>query len=182
MRKVKIWCASSVALAMCACNPNWSTPEQNGSEFDATIERFCIDVPPSSVMKVEGALTAWDHALHQWKHVYAIDVHREASAVKSCNHWIRETLVADIPVNEGAIAWTTGTYGDVYLRKGRYEFDPTGIVLHEVGHVFGAQHVAGTLMNTTYWDKGAYTCPDKVTVVQIAGWNRVNPKLLCWCF
>lgn len=70
---------------------------------------------------------------------------------------------------------------EISLVKGRYEQDVTGILLHEIGHALGAQHVPGTLMNPR-WTPGEFTCPDATTVAQVAAWNKVDLGLLQWCW
>lgn len=69
---------------------------------------------------------------------------------------------------------------EIFLVRGRYERDVEAVVLHELGHALGAQHVPGTLMNATT-NARVPRCPDIVTVAQVAAFNHVELATLAWC-
>lgn len=144
---------------------------------DAPITQYvCIDVPDTQVSSVEDAVAAWSKALFQWKRL--VSVVGKPDVIK-CDYTVQQTDDVNMD-DDAAMAWASMIGGrTVLLTRGRYEEDTIGIVLHEMGHLLGAQHVAGTLMNATY-NKGM-VCPDVTTVAQVAAWNRVNLRLLGWC-
>ena len=110
---------------------------------------------------------AWDKAVGNWRHVR---VTRE-----SC-----EVVVQEGSCDGEPLACTDKLGGSVVtLVPGRYEGARESILLHELGHVLGAQHVGGTLMSPTY-ERG-YTCPDVYTVVQVAAYQKANLEYFSWC-
>lgn len=160
-----------------ACGPYWSHAGLNGTMNDSGTWNVCIDLPSDQLAAAHAAVEAWDTALSQWVHVRAIDGGKQSY----CRVWVHMTTKPNIdtPI---ALAWANAVGGnEVSMMVGRYEQDVSGILLHELGHAFGAQHVAHTLMNPS-WSVGAFACPDKITVVQIAAWNHVNLDLLKWCY
>lgn len=165
-----------LGLTFVGCGPEWTHPQQNGSWTPPSTVYVCIDLPKEQQAAAKLAVDGWDHSLHQWKHLVAIE-----GRTADCTYWVHEVT----EVNEDdkhALAWASMLGGhEISMRKGWYEHDTTGILLHELGHAFGAQHVPGTLMNATYWRHG-FVCPDATTVAQVAAWNRVSLALLCWCY
>lgn len=154
----------------------WRVPKINGSVVTPVTQYVCVDVPDAQMQPVKDGVRAWSRAIAQWK---VLEVVTDDSLGIRCDYLIQETT--DVaPGNENAVAWASDIGGHlIFLTKGRYEKDPTSIVLHEMGHALGAQHVAGTIMNESYIP-GA-VCPDVVTVAQVAAWNHVNLGLLSWC-
>lgn len=51
-----------------------------------------------------------------------------------------------------------------------------GLLLHEAGHLLGAQHKNHSLMNATY-SFSLYNCIDKETVIQVADYNNITDKM-----
>lgn len=95
-------------------------------------------------------------------------------------------MSTDVPIDEAAnhhpLAETSMVGGfEIRMRKGWYEQDIPGILMHEMGHAFGAQHVDGTLMNPT-WAPHRFVCPDKTTVAQVAAWWQINLDTLSYCY
>ena len=159
-----------------ACAPAWVHPAVNGSFYPPTKAYVCLDLPTEQLPAARAAVEGWDHALNQWKHLIAVDGKQE-----TCTYWVHEVTEV-LEEDKHALAWASSLGGrEISMRKGWYEHDVTGILLHELGHAFGAQHVPGTLMNATYWRHG-FICPDATTVAQVAAWNKVSLELLCWCY
>jgi len=95
-----------------------------------------------------------------------------------CNYYIHETTHS---TSEQSIAWTSMIGGkEINLVIGKYENITRQLVLHELGHALGAQHVPGTLMNPSY-SPVKYRCIDATTVAQVAAWNQVDIGILRWC-
>lgn len=162
-----------------SCAPEWTRPAQNGSWYPATTVYVCLDLPKEQLPAAHLAVEGWDHSLSQWKHLVAVDNQRG----DDCTYWVHEVTDDGIAEEDKhALAWASMLGGhEISMRKGWYEHDTTGILLHELGHAFGAQHVPGTLMNATYFRHG-FICPDATTVAQVAAFNRINLALLCWCY
>lgn len=102
----------------------------------------------------------------------------------ACTYIVSEVASDDPTMEEthkDAAAWVSMIGGShVYMRKGHYEHDVAGLVMHEIGHLLGAQHVPYTLMHQT-WERLMFVCPDATTVAQVAAWNQVDIRLFSWC-
>lgn len=141
----------------------------------------CLDLPDEVLPAAHRALLKWDNAIHQWRHIVIID--HASPWMTTCSKWVHETSIIpkDDSINHHIMAYASTVGGsEVLLIKGRYEVDVEGIIMHEIGHTLGAQHVPWTLMNDT-WGHGMYMCPDKTTVAQVAAWNQVDISILSWC-
>ena len=170
-----------LALTLISCaGVQWSRPIDVPPE-DAGHVFVCIDLPKERWDAADEAVRQWDYAIHQWKHVEAVNggvPYRD-----TCSLWVHETTepLDDEATNHHALAWASMLGGfEISMMKGRYEHDVTGILMHEMGHAFGAQHVAGTLMNPQWYPHG-FICPDATTVAQVAAWNQVNLDTLRYC-
>lgn len=86
-------------------------------------------------------------------------------------------------VDEGTLAFANERGGDMIA----YIYDRIGsrrikdIMMHEIGHLLGADHVSGeSLMNYYYGDQ-QLDCIDKITVSQVAGYLHLNLSELNYC-
>jgi hypothetical protein len=60
--------------------------------------------------------------------------------------------------------------------------DLRSIVLHEYGHLLGAMHVmARSLMFPYYNGRSSYRCVDKITMLQVANYQQLDPDHLNYC-
>ena len=99
----------------------------------------------------------------------------------------KTTTNCDVTVYEGpcpdsssALACADRIGGtSIALVPTRYEHDRTGILLHELGHIFGAQHLSGTLMAANYYKH--HSCPDLETVLQVSAYQHANLTYFSWC-
>ena len=124
-------------------------------------------------MKASEAVNEWNDSLKEWKKMVPIEGLKEP-----CNYYIHETTHS---TSEQSIAWTSMIGGkEINLVIGKYENITRQLVLHELGHALGAQHVPGTLMNPSY-SPVKYRCIDATTVAQVAAWNQVDIGILRWC-
>jgi predicted Zn-dependent protease len=134
------------------------------------------------------ALKEWDRAIHNWKYIEAIADPNETA----CDIKIKEVSYAKPKDNcvpsekdsckSNAVAWASTIGGrEIFLTKGRYEDETFKVVMHEVGHALGAQHVNTTLMNP-YTGIMTFGCPDRETVIQVAAWNHVDLRYFNWCY
>lgn len=136
--------------------------------------RVCVLLPEEQQARAKAAVDSWSECLQGWKRIEAVDVSR--GVMPPCDYEVTEV---DYDY-QGALAWATLGGRTVWMRKGLYERDTKGILLHELGHVLGAQHVPGTLMHST-WTRNRYVCPDATTVAQVAAYQRLPIELLRWC-
>ena len=159
-----------------ACQPTWiSTKKQSGAWILQETANVCIDVSTQELPKVIEAIQAWDLAIGKWKRLLP-----QTSINEFCDYTIKEV---DPPLfkNTMALATTSSIPGrEIELYRGRYETDTLTVVLHELGHAFGARHIEGTLM-APQLTKFIYRCPDAATIAQIAASNGIDPSLFSWC-
>lgn len=175
--------ALGLALGLSSCAPEWTRPAQNGSFVPPGKVYVCVDLPEKQQAAAELAVAGWDRALHLWKRIVYVEGGSDAAGLLGgpCTYWVHEVTEVN-EEDEHILAWASALGGhEISMRKGWYEHDTTGILLHELGHAFGAQHVPGTLMNAS-WYRHGFTCPDVTTVAQVAAWNRINMAMLCWCY
>jgi predicted Zn-dependent protease len=136
-----------------------------------------MQIPEKSQPEARQALELWNKTVGTWKTLVPVD-----GDSNNCDYTIKEVSIDMCPGTASALACTNTIGGNiVYMRKGRYEKAVKWITLHEWGHVYGAQHVVGTLMNPT-WEKLNTECPDIVTVAQVAAYNHLNLATLSWCY
>lgn len=178
-------CALMLTVLSSGCfGPEWARPALEVPEGEQGHAYICLDLPDASLPGAHDAVNQWDRALHQWRHVVAVD-HGNPSTT-TCSIWVHEDASApednDYTPRRMALAWASTLGGcEISMRKGWYEQDVSGILQHELGHTFGAQHVAGTLMNPK-WSPHTFICPDKTTVAQVAAWYEINLDMLSYCY
>ena len=115
---------------------------------------------------------AWDRSLYQWRQFKV--------GTKNCDIKIHE-ISSNAEYDEFDLAYVDRIGGnEIKLIEGKYEIDPLGVTLHEMGHILGAKHMAGTLMSQKL-DVGKYRCPDAATVAQVVTFNNIDPGIVSWC-
>lgn len=164
-----------VVLLLCgfipACTTQWTYAPQTAGVRPPI--HVCIQAPASNRDQMVLAIHAWDQAVGGWRHVVLSDT--------ACEIQVEETTQTTVCQTPNALACTTGLgEGTVYMIKGRYEGDPMGVLLHEIGHALGAQHLDGTLMSPDYHRH--YDCPDEETVLQVAAYQHVALTAMRWCY
>lgn len=166
---------SLVVLFLVGCEPlGWSHPRTNGTWLPPSYAYVCLELPESQIPAAKEALAMWDRSLRQWRRFVPVEGRQQP-----CTYWVHETT-RPLPSDATALAWTTVGGMEIVLLRGSYEHDTAGLLMHELGHAMGAQHVPGTLMRPQ-WHRGGYVCPDAYTVAQVAAYNRVSIDLLSWC-
>lgn len=176
MRTLLVLCC--LVAGLYGCMKEWTTPQTN--TFDVPDTWYvCLNLPKEHLPDAIDATRLWDRALHQWKHVQPVT----NLSGPACRVRVFEVDIDPVSDPEQtALAWTSMIGGrEIMMKKGRYEQDVKGVLLHELGHAFGAQHVPGTLMNPGLLPSTP-RCPDATTVAQVAAWNNVNLELLTWCW
>lgn len=163
-----------LVLTLFGCGPIWHDPIQ---PYDASRNIVvCVDVPEVHREAVRSAIVKWDTALRTWRRIVMIESHPTSECDKAIQ--ITESW---LPEDATAAGWVPSVGGsEIFLVRGRYERDPEGVVLHELGHTFGAQHIPGTLMNsssTPFMPR----CPDIATVAQVAAYHHIELATLAWC-
>ena len=83
------------------------------------------------------------------------------------------------------LAWADLTnHHDIYVVRDRVgpASNIKPIMLHEIGHILGAQHIQGYgLMNPTF-NAQEYACIDENTIHQISEYNHIPVEFLNFCF
>lgn len=172
----RFWILFLLVLGMLACGPAWRRPPNVANLDNPGKAYVCLELPADQMKAAEEAVQMWDKSLSNWKRFIPIASGNDSS----CAFWVHETM-EDHPKEPTALAWASMIGGrEIYMHIGRYEKDTRGILLHELGHALGAQHIAGTLMNS-HWFPGAFVCPDVQTVSQVAAYHGINLETLSWC-
>lgn len=164
-----IWWGLLMTLVMLwvwGCAPiQWTHPETSAAARPPI--RVCLFTPDPRGMLP--AIDAWDTALGSWRHMTV--------SQSQCDVTVQEGVCED----KEALACADNLGGSVVtMVPGRYEGDPDGLLLHEIGHILGAQHLDGTLMQGRY--SRHYACPDRETVAQVAAYQHVSLTLFSWCW
>lgn len=176
MKPLKLFLKTiATTILIISCNPIWTRPTTNAVMHTQGKVSVCVNVSERTREKVVEAINSWNESLKNWRGVIPI-----VSDYNTCDYYINE---ADPPEDmKQTILARTSSLGGKYITmfKGRYEADPLGVTLHELGHAFGARHMENTLMapHITY---NYYKCPDAATVAQVAIWNDVDPGIMSWC-
>lgn len=167
-------------MALCsACAPEWVKPVMGDVTVASRGHVFvCLDLPEAQMPAAREAVFQWNRALGEWKEVVTLE-----GRIEPCSIWVHEVSPKEA-ADAGhltALAYAPlGRDGEIRMVKSRYEKATTVILMHEMGHIFGAQHVPGTLMNAHY-NNGVPSCPEKTTVAQVAAWAHIPLDLLGWC-
>lgn len=165
-----------VGLLFVGCGPTWVGPSRLDTWSGVGNAYVCLDLPVDSFEDAAAAIASWDRSLRQWRRLVPV----VGPDGPGCSYSISETAAPRLD-DPAAVAWASRIGGrKIQLLRGRYETDVEVIILHEMGHALGAQHVEGTLMNPTY-DSISLRCPDVVTVSQVAAYNGLDMATLSWC-
>lgn len=167
-----------MAFLTLSCTPTWVPAET--SALNGPVEtNVCVHLPEEQLESARQAVEQWDIALRQWRRMRFV-----AFGSTNCYLTVTEVAYSMAPkASNGAVALAWVPYvgaSSIFMVRGLYERDTTGILMHEIGHAMGASHLPGTLM---HWQhrKMTYACPDAATVAQVAAWHRVDLRLLAWC-
>jgi hypothetical protein len=149
----------------------------------------------------EKVIDEWNYALNGHMHLFVDgsfnkdDEERTAQLIKSIKQTHEgymilnishddEVLEDIIEDDDGTLAFVNGigmrgrfmvVIKDRIGRKNLHD-----ILLHEFGHLMGAQHFPGTLMNPTY-GVGSVPCIDKITMAQVARYWKIDLNKLNYC-
>jgi len=180
-KMVSIFTLSCFTNFSLGCQPVWVGPGRIDTWNGVQTAYVCLNLPEETFEEASEAVKKWDRSLRQWKRM--IPIQNDGSIISEldgCSYIISE-VDRPHPGDPLAVAWASRIGGKyIYLRKGYYEDDVEVIVMHELGHSLGAQHIAGTLMNPTY-EQINEKCPDVYTVSQVAAYNGLDMSVLSWC-
>lgn len=158
-----------------SCQPKWTkTHFDNHTLPPPKTVNVCIDVDSQFNQRVFKAVMAWDDSIGVWQRMIpAVGLNN------NCDIKILE-IPEDRENDPRVVARAFMQNNTIHLFKGRHEKDTTGIVLHEIGHLLGARHMEGTLMDPVITYK-KYVCPDAATLAQVAIVNDIDPLLFKIC-
>ena len=102
----------------------------------------------------------------------------EGWVVVAVNH--DNALVEDM---ENVLAFVSGPGGHtmVVIKDVIGKRDLKTIVMHEMGHLMGAEHVRLASLMVPYYSNYQYECIDKITVAQIAMYMKLDFDTLNYC-
>ena len=162
-----------LALALLpGCVRQWSYVRDTGSNTADPIG-ICMPADLAARSDISEAIGAWRWSLRGWRPVVVNGA--------ACTITVEEAEPSACDTKD-ALACADRLGGHwIYLVRGRWTTDPRGVMLHEIGHVLGAQHLGGTLMAPNLIT-GRYSCPDLETVIQVAAYQRANLTLFSWCY
>lgn len=157
-------------LLLAACGPEWTNGRRAITQPRSL--HVCAKVPYEHMPAVEEAVAEWAHALEGWRQIELSD--------SSCDITIEQVPADAYP---GTWIGEANELGGniVRLRAGAYERRATDVVSHELGHIFGAQHVPSGLMASDL-DRVPRACPDSTTMAQVAAYQRISLEILKWCY
>jgi hypothetical protein len=89
----------------------------------------------------------------------------------------------DSDVTDGMLAWVNGP-GTRHImvvidRVGNRNLKT--IIMHEIAHLLGAQHVSARSLENNYAGRYSYDCIDKITVAQVAAYQHLELHSLGYC-
>jgi hypothetical protein len=163
-------------LVNCIFSPVWVEAKSSSLREGVIESNVCVDVSMFERFNVIKAIETWNRVTETWQRFSVVD----KKLGNNCDLFIQE-VEPDFEKPVTVLASTMGLgNGRIKLFRGRYEINSYAVTLHEIGHVLGAKHLRGTLMDAKL-DLGVYHCPDVATVLQIANVNGIDPETLSWC-
>jgi hypothetical protein len=154
--------------------PHWKDVPEPPSPVPEV--RVFLDLPKPFAADARVALRNWDRALKSWHRIVEVTRPLDANIV------IDEVAIDDVWIesDDRLLGWTYTHGSRIHLVEFNYEFDVAGIVSHELGHVFGAEHEDGTIMSE-FWH-ARQECPDMTTIRQVAEYHGLDFTRLGYCY
>lgn len=152
-----------------------NNPETSSSVFYICLDNIKDQVDAKLSFEIKKAIYHWDYAMGGWRHlVIKNKVDNDCRVVISI-------VDEDKCSQASAIACANGVGGNqIWLKRGRYEQDVSGVVMHELGHCFGADHAPDGLMYP-YDIPSKFICPDFYAVSMVFSWNHAPMSSFRWC-
>lgn len=170
--------AIAAAVLLTTTAPHWH--ETSPTLDQAPAYRIYLDLPGFLLSDALPAVRNWARALRGWRRLEVVDKADKA-----------DLIIDEITTNEAAyfgivdshvIAFANHIGGSrIHMIVDRYEFDVGGILAHEMGHTFGAEHVEGTIMRPIIRADQA-NCPDAYTISQVALYQGIDFARLGYCW
>ena len=162
----------AIIFVLFGCAPVWSSATVKTFEPAHTFNVCFMSDFGDQTPDITNAINMWDRSLHEWAAINVSD--------HNCQIELNIVEPQDSEA-KNALAYCDMLGGmQINFVRGRFENNSQDIALHEMGHIFGAQHVPGTLMDARYRHVNA-VCPDSTTVAQIAAYHHINLEMLSWC-
>jgi hypothetical protein len=164
-----------LALAVVGCGREWTAASPG--EQGARALLVCLNMPTEEAEPAAQAVEVWNHALGGWRGLTP-----SVGGRSDC-----DVTVDVVDTKETWCGHTSELGGNHVVLNSTCLKDTYAIVMHELGHVFGAQHAPNTLMAPTLsgmysWAGSGTLCPDKTTIAQVAAYQRISLTTLSWCY
>lgn len=171
------------------------SPTYNAHEIPVYIDK---GFKAEDQLMLEDAINDWNYALNGTMKlvVKSTTFNMDMNIITEVFHGSGGFLILSVNSKDPAIppaanpnmidlAWTDlSNHHVIYVVRDRVALtsDITPIMLHEIGHVLGAQHIPGYgLMNPTF-DAQEYKCVDSNAADQIAEYNNIDRQFLNFCY
>lgn len=163
-------------------------PTQGHHTIPVVIDR---DFSPEMKQEVKNAIKEWNLSLNGNISLFVIseDFNMEVSMIETIiqTHGIMILSVSPEGVvfrniDDGNLGAKVDAIGGttVYLLQGRATVERAKrLTMHEIGHILGAQHRDGTLMDPSL--RHATPCIDQETIEQVAQYQNLNAKTMNYC-
>jgi hypothetical protein len=145
-------------------------------------------------LAITEGIEQWNYALNGYirLNIVSVDFDMEPEVLKRVmgyHGWIFLKIDSSsdfAPIDKGdghvVLAFVNSIGGNIiYYIRDRIGNDRIyGVTMHEVGHLLGAHHVLGYLMNPRY-GTGLYRCVDRGTILQISQYWHIPMEKLNYC-
>ena len=146
------------------------------------------------VIIINAAIAQWNYALNGWLHLHIVGYVfvDDAELTKYHSGWLfvkalstdKLTIMHDKEQKPGyhALGFVNDIGGNqLFIIRERLDNEQVlGILLHEIGHLLGAQHDEAGLM-VQYYNEIDYQCIDENTIKEIAVHEKLPVATLNYC-
>jgi hypothetical protein len=153
---------------------------------------------PDEIAAIERAIFAWNESLNGQMRLEVADPHYHIGEAEPGLLIIKTSQKEKIANSEDvltALGWTTFWRSRIYLVVDRLIVrdsergietpwrmqDIKEIMMHELGHAMGAEHINYHGLMRDNYDEADYACIDLPTISQVAKHHRLDLSKMKWC-